>query len=72
MKTFLTIIEELWGLFVDDGTLAVGIILWLLFIAFVLPRTAIPTQFDSFILLGGMVLGLMENIWRAAGKQKLA
>ena len=58
--------EELWGLFVDDGTLAVGIILWLLFIALVLPRTMIPPQFDSIILLAGLVLGLMENVWRAS------
>ncbi len=68
MKTFLMILKELWGLFVDDGTLAVGIIVWLLFIAFILPRTAIPAQFDSVILLAGLVIGLMENIWRAARK----
>ena len=48
MKTFSTIIEEVWGLFVDDGTLAVEIILWL--------------------LLAGLILGLMENIWRVAKK----
>lgn len=68
MKTLLTIIEELWGLFVDDGTLAVGIILWLLLVALVLPLTGIPPQFEGAILLAGLVLGLMENIWRAARK----
>jgi hypothetical protein len=68
MKTFLTIIEELWGLFVDDGTLAVGIILWLLLVALILPRTGIPTQFDGAILLAGLILSLMENIWRASKK----
>ena len=69
MRTFLTIIEDLWGLFVDDGTLAVGIVLWLLLVALVLPRTGIPAQFDGAILLAGLLLGLMENIWRAAGKK---
>ncbi len=68
MKTSLTIIKELWGLFVDDGTLAVGIIFWLLFVALILPLTGIPIQFDGAILLAGLILGLMENIWRAAKK----
>ena len=65
----LTIIKELWGLFVDDGTLAVGIILWLLLVALVLPLIGIPSQFDGTILLAGLILGLMENIWRAARKK---
>ncbi len=68
MKTFLTIIEELGGLFVDDGTLAAVIILWLLLVALALPLTGIPAQFDGAILLAGPILGLMENIWRAAKK----
>ena len=67
MKTFLTLIEELWGLFVDDGTLAVGIIFWLLLVALV-PLTGIPIRFDGAILLAGLIFGLMENIWRAAKK----
>ena len=69
MRTFLTIIEDLWGLFVDDGTLAVGIVLWLLLVALVLPRTGISAQFDGAILVAGLILGLMENIWRAARKK---
>ena len=68
MKTFLMIIAELWGLFVDDGTLAVGIIAWLLFAAVVLPLTPVLVQFDSIILLAGLLLGLLENISRAAKK----
>ncbi len=66
MKTFFTIIKEFFGLFVDDGTLAMVIILWLLFVALILPHAEIPAQFDNFILLAGLILGLMENIWRAA------
>ncbi len=68
MKTFLTIIEELWGLFVDDGTLAVVIVCWLLLVALILPLTRIPSQFDGAILLAGLILGLTENIRRATKK----
>jgi hypothetical protein len=69
MKTFLTVVQELWGLFVDDGTLAVVIILWLILVAVVLPHTGIPVQFNGAILLAGLILGLMENIWRASRKK---
>jgi hypothetical protein len=68
MKTILTIVEELWGLFVDDGTLEVVIVCWLLLVALVLPLTKIPPQFDGAILLLGLILGLIENIRRRARK----
>lgn len=66
MKLFTTIIEEVWGLFVDDGSLAILILLWCLIVGFGLQAVAVPLTLRGPILLAGLVLGLLENIWRTS------
>ena len=66
MKLLSTIIEEVWGLFVDDGSLAILILLWCLIVGFGFQFIAIPLTLRGPILLTGFVLGLLENIWRTS------
>ena len=66
MKLLSTIIEEVWGLFVDDGSLAIFIVVWCLIVGFGFQYIAIPLTLRGFILLTGFVLGLLENIWRTS------
>ena len=69
MKLLSTIIEEVWGLFVDDGSLAIFIVVWCLIVGFGFQYIAIPPALRGFILLTGLILGLLENIWRTSKVQ---
>jgi hypothetical protein len=68
MSWLKTIILEIYGLFVDDGTYAVAIVAWLAIAALVLPRLDIPASADALILFAGLLLILFESTLRRAGK----
>jgi hypothetical protein len=66
MKLLSTIIEEIWGLFVDDGSLAILIILWCVIAGFGFQYLAIPPTLRGPIFLMVLILGLLENILRTS------
>jgi len=68
MSWLKTIIREIYGLFVDDGSFALAIVVWLGIAAFILPRVAIPASANGPILLAGLLLILFESALRRAGK----
>jgi hypothetical protein len=68
MSWLKTIVLEIYGLFVDDGTYAVAIIAWLAIAAPVVPRLDIPASADALILFAGLLLILLESTLRRAGK----
>jgi hypothetical protein len=68
MSWLKTIILEIYGLFVDDGTYALAIVAWLATAALVLPRLDIPASADAEILFAGLLLILLESTLRRAGK----
>jgi hypothetical protein len=68
MSWLKTIILEIYGLFVDDGTYALAIVAWLAIAALVLPRLEFPASADAVILFAGLLLILLESTLRRAGK----
>jgi hypothetical protein len=66
MNGLVSIAKEILGLFVDDGSLAIAILVWVglvLLVAHALPASAIGPA----ILLGCAAI-LVENVLRRAGR----
>jgi hypothetical protein len=68
METIRTIWAEFIGLFVDDGSLAVAVLLWLGACWLILPRLELPPALPSAVLFVGLVLILAESAMRRAGE----
>jgi hypothetical protein len=60
------IVRDLWGLFVDDGSLAIGLVVWCGLAALVLPRVGLAAGWDGPVLYLGCAVVLVENAWRSA------
>lgn len=65
MNILGTAVKELWGLFVEDGSYAVAIVVWLLLCAFVLPHLG-AASWRAPLLLIGLLFILLENVARSA------
>lgn len=61
--------SELIGLFVDDGSLAVAVLLWLGTCWLLLPRVGLPPVWPPVILFFGLMLILAESVSRRAGQR---
>ena len=69
MKCIAEILTELWGLFVEDGSYTLAILLWVGLVG--LGRSWIIPGGGAWggpILFMGLALIIMENITRSAGK----
>lgn len=66
MSWVKTIFRELIGLFVDDGSFAIAIVVWLGVAWFVLPRLPIAHVVQAPILLTGLLTILTESVLRTA------
>jgi hypothetical protein len=65
MRILIKILQELVSLFVDDGTLAATILVWIMFYGLMLPL--VPTGFwQGPILFVGLAAILIENTRRGA------
>ena len=65
MNLIVTTFKNLIGIFVEDGTLAILLIVWVGIVALVLPRVPIDSSWDGVILFAGCVAILIENVVRA-------
>jgi hypothetical protein len=70
MKIFKDIFTELFGLFVDDGSLAYALIGWLLVGIFILPKLELVAEVQAGIWVVGLLLLLVENIYRSAKRNR--
>ena len=68
MKTLSTIGRELFGLFVDDGSLALAILILLAVIALLARDALIDVSHAAVLLVAGSIIVLIENVVRSAGK----
>jgi hypothetical protein len=68
MRWLKTIFGELIGLFIEDGTFAVAIVLWLGLVRFAAPRLLPPTL-EAPILFAGLLVILAESVLRAARRR---
>jgi len=65
MSWFRRFCLEFWGLFVDDGSHALAILLWVAIAIFVLPKL-LPDEWKGPVLFLGLVAILIENVSRSA------
>jgi hypothetical protein len=61
-----SIAREILGLFVDDGSFAIAILVWLGAVVFVLKHAVAHTEWLSIALFGGLTLILIESVLRFA------
>jgi hypothetical protein len=64
MASIAAVLKELWGLFVDDGSLALALIIWVAVCGFGLPRMPIPVAWDGPVLFIGCLVILVFNVLR--------
>jgi hypothetical protein len=62
MKVLKSVFAELWGLFVDDGTLAIGLLAWCVFARLVLPATPLSLSADAVLLFVGCLTVLLASV----------
>jgi len=66
MGWFKTIWSEFIGLFVDDGSLAVAVLVWVGVAWLLLPRLGLAEDWAAPILFIGLALILVESAFRRA------
>lgn len=64
MSWIRSIVREVVGLFVDDGSFAMAVIVWLALAGFVLPRLRLRGHAAGVILFVGLGLILLESVLR--------
>lgn len=69
MRALKKILREILGLFVDDGSFALWIVVWLLVVWQVLPRIAVPRTLQGLILVAGLAALLIGSVWRHARQE---
>ena len=67
MRTLAAILRELVGLFIDDGSLASGTVVWAAICGWGLPLLGVGPRAQGAILVLGLAALLMENTRRASG-----
>lgn len=72
MSAIRVALAELWGLFVEDATLTIGTLICIAFAVFVLPRLGASAQWRGPIFFLTVVLMLVENVYRGAGRRSRA
>ena len=66
MASLKTVLKELWSLFVDDGSLALALIIWVAIAGLALPRAPLPAAWDAPVLFIGCLAILAFNVLRNA------
>ena len=67
MGAIKAILRELVGLFIDDGSLAAGGVIWAAICGWGLPMLGVGARARAVLLVLGLGLLLLENTRRAAG-----
>lgn len=70
MNWLKSIALEFFGLFVEDGSFAIAILVWLVVLWLVLPHLATPGIWQAVILFAGLVAILIESVLRRARAAK--
>jgi len=66
VKIIKTISTEIFGLFIDDGSLAIAIVIWLAGAGIVIPHLIISPLFKGVILFIGLAVIPVESAIRRA------
>jgi hypothetical protein len=65
-----TALRSLWGLFVEDASLTLAILVWLVLAAFALPALGLRDAWGGPFLFVVLALVLLENVYRSAQRQR--
>ena len=71
MNFIRTVFSELLGLFVDDGSLALGILIWVGITAGLLHLDLCPPAFTGVLVFAGLAALLLENVLRRARRARM-
>lgn len=66
MQWLKTVLNEVFGLFVDDGSFAIATLIWLGAVWLLLPRIDVPPAVKGPILFIGLAAILVESAARRA------
>ncbi len=69
MGVVMSMLRELVGLFVDDGSLVVSALLWVAACALA-PRLGVPPIWQGAALAAGLAVILVENALRGAARKR--
>jgi hypothetical protein len=70
MNWLKNIFREIFGLFVDDGSFALAILLWLAVVRWAAPRLNISSGITGVILFAGLALILAESATRYSRRKQ--
>lgn len=70
MKWVNNIFREIFGLFVDDGSFALAILLWLILMRWLTSRSLIESAAAGVVLFAGLALILIESALRYARRKR--
>ena len=70
MTWLKNIVREIFGLFVDDVSFALAILLWLAVTRWVMPHLNIPSRLTGVLLFAGLALILAESAARYSRRQQ--
>jgi putative exporter of polyketide antibiotics len=69
MQWFKSIVREIFGLFVDDGSFALAILAWLSVVWLLLYRPFVSARWAGLLLFAGLGLILLESATRYARRR---
>lgn len=61
-----TVVREVWGLFVDDGSFALAIVVWVGLVWLLVRRFGVSDRVGAMVLFAGLGSILVESLWRFA------
>ncbi len=64
-----TVVREVWGLFVDDGSFALAIVIWVGLVWVMVRRFGVSAAVAGVVLFGGLGVILVESLWRFARRR---
>jgi len=70
MRWLTTIAREIFGLFVDDGSFALAIVIWLMLVVVLLPRVVASASWASPVLFVGLAIILAQSVLRYSRKRR--
>ena len=70
MRWLKSILREVVGLFVDDGSFAIAILVWLVLAVVALPHVTARTHWTGPILFVGLALVLVESVLRFSRRRR--
>lgn len=69
MKVLRAIIREVAGLFVDDGSFAFAIVVWVL-VDSLLVKVGLAPALGAVLLCAGLAAIMAENVWRSSRRAR--